>query len=239
MEVWPAIDLFDGKVVRLVKGDPSNRIVYSNEPVKVALEWEKKNVTGIHVVDLNAALGLGDNRSVVKEICGNVSVPVQFGGGLRTIKDVEEAFRVGVSRVILGSAIFYRKIEVDRLLSFGGERVIVALDHRNGKLAVDGWKTVLDISVHDAVRDLWAQGFRLFLSTNTLSDGTLKGFDVGYLKEIGEFLGQTYVAGGISSIRDIVALKRLKVRGVILGRALYEHAISIEKAVEVAYDDTC
>lgn len=238
MEIWPAIDLFDGKVVRLVRGQPSNMIVYSENPVSVALEWEKRNVTGLHVIDLNAALGLGNNRNIVQKICEKTRLPVQFGGGLHEVKDVEEAFNIGVRRVILGSAIFTGRLNAEDVLSFGKDKIIVALDHRNGKVAIDGWKRVLDMDVRDAIRDLWAKGFRLFLSTNILSDGTLEGVNVDYLKGLGEFLSQTYVAGGISSISDIVVLKKLNVRGVVLGRALYDKVISIDDVLEVVSHDS-
>lgn len=238
MEIWPAIDLFDGKVVRLVRGQPSNMIVYSKNPVDVALEWEKRNVTGLHVIDLNAALGLGNNRIIVQKICEKTRLPVQFGGGLHEIKDVEEAFNIGVRRVILGSAIFTGKLDVEDVLSFGKDKVIVALDHKSGKIAVDGWKRVLNMDISDAIRDLWAKGFRLFLSTNIHSDGTLEGVNVNYLKDIKEFLSQTYVAGGISSIADIVVLKKLNVRGIVLGRALYDKVISIDDVLEVISDDS-
>ena len=238
MEIWPAIDLFDGKVVRLVRGQPSNMIVYSKNPVDVALEWEKRNVTGLHVIDLNAALGLGNNRIIVQKICEKTRLPVQFGGGLHEIKDVEEAFNIGVRRVILGSAIFTGKLNAEDVLSFGKDKVIVALDHKSGKIAVDGWKRVLNMDISDAIRDLWAKGFRLFISTNIHSDGTLEGVNVNYLKDIKEFLSQTYVAGGISSIADIVVLKKLNVRGIVLGRALYDKVISIDDVLEVISDDS-
>jgi len=238
VEIWPAIDLFDGKVVRLVRGQPSNMIVYSKNPVDVALEWEKRNVTGLHVIDLNAALGLGNNRIIVQKICEKTRLPVQFGGGLHEIKDVEEAFNIGVRRVILGSAIFTGKLNAEDVLSFGKDKVIVALDHKSGKIAVDGWKRVLNMDISDAIRDLWAKGFRLFLSTNIHSDGTLEGVNVNYLKDIKEFLSQTYVAGGISSIADIVVLKKLNVRGIVLGRALYDKVISIDDVLEVISDDS-
>lgn len=239
MEIWPAIDLMDGKVVRLVRGQPSNKIIYSDEPLKVALEWEKHEITGFHIIDLNAALGLGNNRNIVREICRNVRLPINFGGGLHTIKDIEEAFNIGVSRVIVGSAIFSRKLEVEDILSFGKDKIIAAIDHKNGKVTVDGWKTVLCIDIHDAMKNLWEQGIRLFLSTNTQLDGTLEGVNVQYLKKIEEFLNKTYVAGGISSINDIVTLKKMNVRGTVLGRVLYDKIINLKEVIEVVKDDCC
>ncbi len=239
MEIWPAIDLMDGKVVRLVQGKPSNMIVYSNDPLKVAQEWEKHEVAGIHIVDLNAAFGLGDNRKIVKKICERIKLPIHFGGGLHTIKDVEEAFNIGVSRVIVGSAIFTNKLKVEDILSFGKDNVIVAVDHKNGKVTVDGWKTVLAIDVYDAIKSLWSKGVRLFLSTNTRSDGTLEGINVQYLKKMEEFLKQVYVAGGISSINDLLVLKHMKVKGAVLGRVLYDRIIDIREAVEAVKDDSC
>ncbi|MCX8188277.1 MAG: 1-(5-phosphoribosyl)-5-[(5-phosphoribosylamino)methylideneamino] imidazole-4-carboxamide isomerase [Nitrososphaeria archaeon] len=237
MEILPAIDLMDGKVVRLIRGQPSNIIVYSDNPCKVALEWEKSGVPGIHVIDLNAAFGSGNNRKIVKKICENIRLPINFGGGLHTIEDIEEAFSIGVSRVIVGSAIFTRKLELEEVLSFGKDKVIVAIDHKNGKVTIDGWKTVLSIDIYDAMKSLWSRGARLFLTTNTQTDGTLEGIDIQYLKKVEEFLKQVYVAGGISSISDLLILKQMKVKGVVLGRVLYDKIIDIKEALEVAKDD--
>lgn len=239
MEIWPAIDLMDGKVVRLIRGQPSNMIIYSDDPVKVALEWEKYEVAGIHIVDLNAALGLGNNRKIVKKICENIRLPVNFGGGLHSIKDIEEAFSMGVSRIVVGSAIFTNKLKVEDILSFGRDKIIAAIDHKNGKVAIDGWKTVLSMDMYDAIKNLWSKGIRLFLSTNTQSDGTLEGVNIQYLKKIEEFLNQVYVAGGISSKKDLLILKKMNVKGVVLGRVLYDRIIDIKEAIEVVKDDSC
>lgn len=239
LEIWPAIDLMNGKVVRLVRGQPSNMIIYSDNPLKVALEWEKYEVTGIHIVDLNAAFGLGNNKEIVKKICESIRLPVNFGGGLHSIKDIEEAFSIGVSRIIVGSAIFTNKLEVEDILSFGRDRIIVAIDHKNGKVTINGWKTVLSIDMYDAIKNLWSKGIRLFLSTNTQSDGTLEGVNIQYLKKIEEFLKQVYVAGGISSKKDLLILKKMNVKGIVLGRVLYDKIINIKDVIEVIKDDSC
>ncbi|MEM3832538.1 MAG: 1-(5-phosphoribosyl)-5-[(5-phosphoribosylamino)methylideneamino] imidazole-4-carboxamide isomerase [Thermoprotei archaeon] len=233
MELWASIDLMKGKVVRLVRGDPSNIIVYSNEPVKIALQWQSMNIYGLHIVDLDAALGLGNNSDTIIQIATNVNIPIQVGGGLRNIRDVNDMLKIA-DRVVIGTGIFSGQINGSELLQYGTERVVIALDHKNGKIVVNGWRKELQLELTTVLKDLWHQGFRLFLSTNTTKDGTLSGLDSGIIKELEKiYLKGVYIAGGISSINDLIELRNLGVRGVILGRALYDGLMKIDDILKV------
>lgn len=233
MELWASIDLMKGKVVRLVRGDPSNIIIYSNEPLRTALQLQNTKINGLHIVDLDATLGLGNNSDIIVQIAKNVNIPIQVGGGLRSIQDVDNMLKI-VDRVIIGTGFFTGQINSSELLQYGAERIVIALDHKNGKIVINGWKEELQLDFVSALRILWDQGFRLFLSTNIIRDGTLSGFDTSIIEKLKKVYRRgIYVAGGISSIDDLLYLKSLGVKGVILGRALYDGLIKIDEALKV------
>ncbi|MGC9165527.1 MAG: HisA/HisF-related TIM barrel protein [Thermoprotei archaeon] len=233
MELWVSLDLMKGNVVRLVRGDPSNVIVYSNKPLETALQWQSMGIDGLHIVDLDAALGLGNNLNIIIQIAKNVNIPIQVGGGLRNIRDVDNMLKIA-NRIVIGTGLFIGQINSSELLQYGAERIVIALDHKNGKIVINGWKKELQLELTSMLKDLWYQGFRLFLSTNTTKDGTLSGFDSSIIKKLEKvYLEGIYVAGGISSINDLIELKNLGVRGVILGRALYDGIIKINDIFKV------
>ncbi len=233
MELWVSLDLMKGNVVRLVRGDPSNVIVYSNKPLETALQWQSMGIDGLHIVDLDAALGLGNNLNIIIQIAKNVNIPIQVGGGLRNIRDVDNMLKIA-NRIVIGTGLFIGQINSSELLQYGAERIVIALDHKNGKIVINGWKKELQLELTSMLKDLWHQGFRLFLSTNTTKDGTLSGFDSSIIKKLEKvYLEGIYVAGGISSINDLIELKNLGVRGVILGRALYDGIIKINDIFKV------
>ncbi|MEM3404395.1 MAG: 1-(5-phosphoribosyl)-5-[(5-phosphoribosylamino)methylideneamino] imidazole-4-carboxamide isomerase [Nitrososphaeria archaeon] len=234
MEIWPSLDLMGGKVVRLVKGNPSKSIVYSDDPLKVALKWQRARVSGLHIIDLDATLQLGNNIEVIQKIVKNIDLPTQLGGGIRSIRSIEAAFKLGVEKVIVGTALFTNKLDPIELLKFGSNKVVIAIDHINGQIAISGWRTKLSLKLSSSIQKLWNQGFRLFLSTSASRDGTLKGCDKSHLMKIEKFLPYTYIAGGISSLEDLRFLKNKNVKGAILGRALYDSVIKIEEVMEVA-----
>jgi phosphoribosylformimino-5-aminoimidazole carboxamide ribotide isomerase len=237
LEVWPSVDLLKGKVVRLIKGDPAKMIVYSENPLNTAERWENESVDGLHIIDLDAALGSGNNIEIIKEMIQKSKLPVQVGGGLRSIQDVENLVTIGPCRVIVGTGVLTGQIDHSELLKYGSDKIVVALDHSNGKIVVNGWKKKLDIELQPTLQDLWNLGFRLFLSTNVQKDGTLTGFDTSPLTLLNNFTKQTYVAGGISSLNDIKVLKDYKIRGVVLGRVLYDGIINISDALKVSRNE--
>ena len=239
MEVWPSLDLMDGRVVRLIRGDPKNVIVYSHDPIMTAKRWEEAEADGLHIVDLDAALGIGNNFQTIERVAGQVKLRMQVGGGIHSLEDVDRMFQVGVDRVILGTALLTGKIDASQLLEYGADRVVVALDHVDGRIVVDGWKRKLQLELYPTLRRLWNIGYRIFLCTSAERDGTLMGFNVSQLDSIRHFARNMYVAGGISSLNDLKTLKGYNVLGVILGRVLYDKIIDIKEAIEVARSGSC
>ena len=234
MEVIPAVDLMKGKVVRLLRGDPKFVSSYEHlgDPVTLAKRWETEGADTIHVVDLDAALGLGTNIKVVENIVREVRVPVQVGGGIRSLNTARELLNMGVERVILGSLAFKDPSAVKALLDeFGDDRVIVALDNLEGVVMVHGWKNSTKVTVSEAITKFLRLGVSVFLVTSVVRDGTMAGPDFEALARICRVRVGVIAAGGIRSLEDLVVLRRLGVRGVVVGKALYEGMFSLGEAL--------
>ena len=231
MKIIPAIDLMEGKVVRLYKGDPNKKTVYSENPLEVAKKWESAGADMIHLVDLDATLGSGSNFDLLKDIVESVKIPVEVAGGFRNEKIVEEALGFA-QRVVIGTLAFKDKTVLDRLLkTYGNEKLVISVDHKDGLIVVNGWQQTTKISLIDAVNDFKSMGFSEYLSTSIVRDGTLKGPDLEPLKMVNKIENvNLIVSGGISNIEDIVEVKELNPFGVILGKALYENQVTIEEA---------
>jgi len=238
MEIIPAIDLMDGKVVRLVRGDPSAKKSYEHlrDPVVVAQKWESEGARILHVVDLDAALGLGSNFAAVRGVVRSVNAAVQVGGGIRSLESARDYLSMGARRVILGSLAFEDPSQLKLVLgSFGSDYVAVALDHLYDKVMVKGWKAATEVRVDEAISKFSFLGVRFFLVTSVARDGTLTGPDLSTLSRICGFSGVDVIAaGGISSLEDLINLKRIGVYGVVIGKALYEGRIRLRDALEVA-----
>jgi phosphoribosylformimino-5-aminoimidazole carboxamide ribotide isomerase len=238
LEIWASIDLMNGQVVRLVRGDPANSTIYSNDPVKTAKKWEKGKVDGLHIIDLDSTLGLGNNYEIIQKVVSNLSIPIQVGGGLHYIRDIERTLDLGVERVIVGTGLYTGRLDTNQLLKFGADKIVVALDHSNGKLMINGWRRKLDLELNSELKRLSEKGFKLFLSTNVSKDGTLEGVKSPILENISkEFIKNVYVAGGIASVGDLEYLKKIGVKGAVLGKSIYDGHINIEKALQVAQND--
>ena len=231
MKIIPAIDLMEGKVVRLYKGDPSKKTIYSENPLEIAKKWESAGADMIHLVDLDATLGSGSNFDSLKNIAESVKIPVQVAGGFRSEKIIEEALKF-VTRVVIGTLAFKDKTALDRLLAtYGNEKLVISVDHNDGLIAVNGWQETTKTPLIDAVNDFKKMGFSEYLSTSIVRDGTLQGPDLEPLKRINEIDGvNLIVSGGISNIDDVIKVKELNPFGVILGKALYENRVTIEEA---------
>jgi len=240
MEVVPSVDIMGGKVVRLLRGDPRFATSYESlgDPVSIAKRWESEGAQIIHVIDLDAALGLGDNALAVEEVIRSVRAPVQVGGGIRSLEQAQGMLGKGATRIVLGSLAFNEPSSLRTLLrQFGEDRVVVALDNLNGMVMVQGWKTSADISVDDAAVEFSKMGARLFLVTSVVRDGTLSGPDLETLARLCRKGVGVIAAGGIRSLEDIVALKRLGVREVVVGKALYEGLVSLKEAARIGRHD--
>ena len=231
MKIIPAIDLMEGKVVRLYKGDPNKKTIYSENPLEIAKKWESAGADMIHLVDLDATLGRGSNFEILRNITKSVKIPVQVAGGLRNEKIIEEALEFA-QRVVIGTLAFKDKTTLGNLLtSYGNEKLVISVDHNDGLIVVNGWQQTTKISLIDAVTEFTEMGFSEYLSTSIVRDGTLQGPDLKPLQEINEIEKvNLIVSGGISNIEDVIKVKELKPFGVILGKALYENQVTIEEA---------
>jgi phosphoribosylformimino-5-aminoimidazole carboxamide ribotide isomerase len=231
MKIIPAIDLMEGKVVRLYKGDPDKKTIYSDNPLDIAKKWESAGADMIHLVDLDATLGNGSNFEILRSIAKSVKIPVQVAGGLRNEKIIESALEFA-QRVVIGTLAFNDKTTLGKLLTrYGNEKLVISVDHNDGLIVVNGWQQTTKISLIDAVNEFVEMGFSEYLSTSIVRDGTLQGPDLKPLQEINEMNHvNLIVSGGISNIEDVMMVKELNPFGVILGKALYENQISIEEA---------
>jgi len=236
IEVIPAIDVMQGRVVRLVGGDPKQMISYDNlgSPLSFARRWEAEGANIMHVIDLDAALGQRDNSEIIYDIVESIEVPLQVGGGIRSLKKARELLEMGVDRVILGSLAFEEPSYVEALLKdFGRRRMVVALDHLARTVMINGWKTSTDITVDDAIRYFSEMGVELFLVTSVKRDGAKSGPDLETMKRLHSSGVDLIAAGGISSLDDINALKDMGIHGVVVGRALYDGSFTLREALRI------
>ncbi len=230
MLVIPAIDLRDGKCVRLYQGSYEQETVYYDDPVKMAKLWRVQNARVLHVVDLDAARrDRSSNRDVVRRICRNLDIPVQLGGGVRTMDDVEAVLKLGVYRVIIGtSAVRNPDLVSEAVDRYTCSRVVVGIDARDGEVRVDGWTEGSGVDAIDLALQMEERGIRRIIYTDISRDGTMEGPNVGAYRALGERLGRTRItaSGGVGGYKDLIRLAEIESYGVdsvIIGRALYEN----------------
>jgi phosphoribosylformimino-5-aminoimidazole carboxamide ribotide isomerase len=236
MLIIPAIDLKDGKCVRLYKGEEGTETVFSERPGEVAAKWEAAGAKWIHVVDLDGAFrGEPGNLPAVKDIRASVSCNVQVGGGIRNIETVREYVGLGVDRVIIGTAAFNDAGFLRRACEEFPEKIAVGLDTKNGKIAVKGWKEVIDTDTKEALRDLYEAGVSIVLNTNIDRDGTMEGININAAREFIEMSPLPVIAsGGIAAMADLDKLDSLGAEGLygaILGKSLYTGTIDLKEAI--------
>jgi phosphoribosylformimino-5-aminoimidazole carboxamide ribotide isomerase len=238
MILLPAIDIRGGNAVRLEKGDFSKETVYDADPLDAARKWVEAGAQQLHVVDLDGAReGRPMNLDHLRRITSELDVPVQYGGGLRSFVSVRDALGAGASRVVLGTAA-YTDIEfLESVLAQWGNRVVVAIDVREGHVSVSGWTERTQMPPADVIRRMQSRGVKQFVYTNIDHDGMLDGPDVDEVREMaGVIRGRFLYSGGISSLDDLSALKELRLvnlAGVISGKALYEGRFGVEEANEL------
>ncbi len=234
--VIPAIDLMQGKVVRLTRGDPSTARYYGQwgKPVDVAMKWKAEGAKRLHIIDLDAAFEKGENIPTIAEIAGTAGLPVQVGGGIRSVGMAEKLLRLSVRYVILGALAFRDPSAIAQIQrKFGNESVIVALDNRDGKVMVEGWKTETAFTMSQALNKFAKLGVRSFLITSIKQDGMMQGADLETLREAAEYSdAEIIAAGGIGGLKDLIALKNIGVEGVVVGKALYEGRFTLKEAIK-------
>ena len=237
MEVIPAIDLRDGRCVRLYQGDYERETVFSDDPTSVALRWQDMGAPRLHVVDLDgAATGVPANLEALRRICEAVSVPIQTGGGIRSLESAERALDMGVQRFVLGTSAVEEPALVEQACRrFGAEAVVVGVDARDGMAATWGWRETTGVPALDLIRSMAGLGVRRFVYTDISRDGTLTSPNFGAIEEIsGGCDAYLVVSGGVSSPEHVERLASLGVEGVIIGRALYTGDVDLEEAISRA-----
>ncbi len=241
MIIFPAIDLRGGKCVRLIQGDFDKETVYSDDPQATALKWQAQGAKFLHVVDLDGAkAGSLQNLSAIKNILSAIKIPIEVGGGIRTLDDMEKILSLGVRRVILGSvAVENISLVIDAVKKFG-DKIVVGIDARNGFVAVHGWEKSSAVKADELAKKIVAAGVKTIIYTDISKDGMLSGVNAEIFAELARSSGAQIVAsGGVKSLEDIRALKAREaegVVGVIVGKAIYAGALDLKTAIEIAED---
>lgn len=238
--IYPAIDLRGGKVVRLKEGDPARMTAYSDEPAEMARHWLRTGARWLHVVNLDGAFGESDTVNqlalrAILEVAKGFDVQVQFGGGLRSVDDIQGAINLGMSRVVLGTiAIKKPDVVMDALQKFGAARIAVGIDARDGFVRVRGWKDNSGVPAIDLARQMRTLGLRTVIFTDIRRDGLGSGLNIDATRELSEVSGLDVIAsGGVQTLHDVVAARDADLAGVIIGRALYEGMIDLKEAISV------
>ena len=232
MILYPAIDILEGQAVRLVQGRFEDRTVYHDDPLEAAKSWVRAGARFLHIVDLDGARA-GEPASIdhLERITREVGVPVQYGGGLRSLPAVREALRAGAERVIVGTAAFRDIDFLDDVVAAYAHRVMVSVDVRGGFISTAGWTQTTQMPAPDAIRRLTSRGVRSFVYTNVDRDGKLEGPDLDEVREVAETVrGRFIYSGGIGKLEDLEALAKLRqvnLSGVISGKALYEGRFTV------------
>lgn len=241
--IFPAIDLRGGRVVRLKQGRVENETRYGDDPAAIAQDWQAQGAAWLHVVDLDRALGTKEsaNSAALKNILLVVQIPVQFGGGLRDLELMRRAFELGVSRAVIGTAAIEQpNIVADAVREFGAERVVIAMDMRDGIIATRGWLTSSGMDAYEFGKQMHALGARHALVTDIARDGMLQGIDAAQMAHFARKTGLSVIAsGGVASLNDIenlLVVAQDGVEGVIVGQALYAGVFTYADALQVTLD---
>lgn len=235
MKLYPAIDLYEGKAVRLFKGQYEQMTVYNENPLEVALDFQKAGAECIHLVDLEGAkLGTTPNLSVVRRIVEATDLFVEVGGGIRTMEVIEAYLSIGVNRVILGTAAVTDRTFLKAALAKYGEKIAVGVDLKDGLVAIKGWTETSQWTAEAFFADLETLGVSTVICTDISRDGAMQGTNRGLYKELSSRYNiQLIASGGVSSLEDVTALNGMNLHGAIIGKAYYTGAIDLKEALEV------
>ena len=238
MLIIPAIDIKDGRCVRLFQGEMDKETVYFDKPLDAARHWKQQGATFVHIVDLNGAVeGRPVHTREVTTICRESGLSVELGGGLRTLEAVEVAFDLGVSRVVIGTAAYDNAEFLHALCKKFSDKIVVGIDARNGKVAVKGWKETTSMNAVDLAKRCEADGASRIIYTDISRDGTREGINVEETRKVARAVKIPIIAsGGVATLDDIRALKPLEeegVEGVIVGKALYSGNFKLKEAIDI------
>ena len=234
MIIYPAIDIKDSKCVRLTQGKFDNVTVYGDDPVEIAKKWEMTGGTFLHTVDLDGARGKGENnREIIKAIAKALKIPVQTGGGIRTLSDAEELISGGISRVILGTAALCDEQFLKDAVKEYGDKIAVGIDAKDGKVAISGWEEVSDTDAIAFAKKVEKIGVKTVIYTDIATDGMLTGPNLEAMAHMASSVNMNIIAsGGIGSNEDIYSLKSTGVAGVIVGKALYTGKVDLAEVLK-------
>ncbi len=236
MIIYPAIDLYEGKAVRLFKGDYNEMTVYSDNPLEIAADFQRCGADHIHMVDLEGAkFGTTPNFEVVKKVKDNTDLFVEIGGGIRSMDVIEKYVEAGIDRVILGTAAVSSEGFVKKAVEKYGERIAVGIDIKDGFVAIKGWTEKSELEAFAFAKQMQDIEVKTLICTDISKDGAMQGTNHELYRELSEkFSMQIIASGGVSSLDDVKKLASLEIHGAIIGKAYYTGAIDIKEAVEVA-----
>ena len=235
MKLYPAIDIKNGQCVRLQQGLFDATTVYSNEPFEVAKQFEAVGAKFLHIVDLDGALqGMGANDEALAQIIKNVTIPLEIGGGIRTMQDIEHRLNMGVTRVILGTkAVESPEFVKEAIATFGADKIVIGIDAKDGMVAIKGWETISNVDAVTLALSMKDLGVKTIIYTDISKDGMLCGPNLVQTARMVEATGLDVVAsGGVSSMEDLEQLENVGVEGAILGKAIYEKRVDLKVATE-------
>ncbi len=236
MQLYPAIDIKNGKCVRLYKGLFNQETIFSESPLEVAKQWELDGATYLHIIDLDGALnGEWVNKAVFSDILKSVKIPIQTGGGIRTLEDIKQRLEMGIDRVIIGTmAVKDPEFVKEAIQHFGSEHIVVGIDAKNGCVATHGWEQVSTLEAAEFALAMKQLGVKYIIYTDISKDGTMEGPNIEQTQNLIIKTGMNIIAsGGISSIDDLYETQRIGATGTIIGKALYLNAIHLKEAIKL------
>ncbi|MGE5330114.1 MAG: 1-(5-phosphoribosyl)-5-[(5-phosphoribosylamino)methylideneamino]imidazole-4-carboxamide isomerase [Deltaproteobacteria bacterium] len=235
MIVFPAIDIRNGKCVRLYKGEFDKETVYSDDPAGMALNWQNQGAKYLHVVDLDGArAGSPQNLETIQKIIKAVNIPVQIGGGIRNIDTAKKIIEIGAERIIIGTSAITEPAMLPKAVEELGEKLVVGIDSKDGLVAIQGWETKSSRTTLDFAKEIKKMGIKTIICTEISRDGTLQGPDTDGIKVLVQQTGIDVIAsGGVGSLDDLIELKQAGAKGAIVGKALYSGNITMQQIIEI------